>query len=309
MNYEPVLVLVITVLFFLASLPLSMVYRILYAHQQIPLHNAIQIIGAAASIVFTLWAIHYALAPWAVVTAYSIGPVIVMVVTSIWYFTAFPQFRPQKSDFTYGDDARSLFNLGMGHLALAVLTSVGMNSDFLLVQFVFGSDAVTEFALPSRIGSLLVMIVGTLFMPLWGFNGIALAQKNFAMVRRNTMMMSGGGTLIVMIIGVALTLGADPIMMAWVGQRFPNQGLIIAMMAIFSIVIAATSPYNMVLNAVGQVGVQIKCWLAFVLLSIFGKLLLMSIFGTWTVPLVAAIAYSITIAPFVIRSAKATLVD
>ena len=298
-----ILIVVVTILFFLAGLPLSMVYRVLYAHQQIPLHNAIQILSAAVSIILTLWVIQLALAPWVVVAAYSVGPVIVMIAASIWYFTAYPQFRPQASDFTYGSEARGLFKLGIGHLALAIFTSVGMNSDFLLVQYVFGSDIVTAFALPSRIGSLMVMIVGTLFMPLWGFNGIALSQKNYAMVRRNTLLMSLGGVTIVFLTGVLLTLGSDRIMLLWVGQNFPDQALIIAMMAIFSMVIAVTSPYNMVLNAAGLVNVQILCWFGFVVISFIAKIGLMTILGPWVVPLAAAVVYATVVSPFIIMAA------
>jgi len=52
-------------------------------------------------------------------------------------------------------------------------------------------------------------------------------------------------------LGIALTLGIDLIMQLWVGQAFPDQGLVVAAMAASATIIAVTAPYNMVLNAAG----------------------------------------------------------
>jgi len=295
--------IVVMLLLFLVGLPLSIVYRVLYANQQIAFYNLLQIASSACSVIFTFSAIRIDLSALAVAAVFGAVPVLFMLITTLWYFVAFPQYRPRGQDFVYGTEGRGLFRLGLGHLGLGILTAVGMNIDIPLILYTLGSEAVTGFALPSRIGSLLLVVVVTVFMPLWGFNGAAMARQEYAWVRRNTLRMSLVGGVAIAGLGIALTLGIDLIMQLWVGQAFPDQGLVVAAMAASSTIIAVTAPYNMVLNAAGKVDVQIWAWGGFVAVSVLGKFLLIPVFGAWFVSVITLIAYAICVTPAMIISA------
>ncbi|MGL5011508.1 MAG: lipopolysaccharide biosynthesis protein [Paracoccaceae bacterium] len=297
------ILIVVTLLFFLLGLPLSVAHRALYAHQQIALYNLLLIAGAVASVGLTLSAISMGLPGWAAVAAYSGAPVVLLVIASIWYFRAFPQYRPRGRDFDYNDSTRAMLRLGFGHLALGILTAVGLNVDIPLILYTMNSEAVTDFAMPARIGSLMQTAVATAFMPLWSFNGAAIAREDYAWVRRNAVRMSLGGGLAIAALGGALTAGIDPIMQFWTGRAFPDQTLVIATMAIAATIMAVTSPWNMVLNAAGRVGVQIWVWGAFVLVSVLGKVLLIPVQGAWIVSVVTAMAYLACVTPVIIIAA------
>lgn len=290
----------VTLLFFLMGLPLSVVYRIFYAHQQIGLYNLLLVIGAALSVGLTMSAIAADLPGWIVVTIYSAVPPSLMLLSTVLYFHRNPDYRPQRQDFGFDDDARALLRLGLAYLALGILMAVGTNIDISLVLYSLGSDAVTNFAMPGRIGSLLQIIVVTVFLPLWSFNGAAMARQDYAWVRRNTLRMSLGASLAIALLGLALVFGIDHIMQLWVGHGFPDQRRVIAGMALAATIIAAVSPWNMVLNAAGVIRVQIWGWGAFVLVSILAKVVLIPLVGAWIAPLVTAVAYAICIAPAVI---------
>ena len=294
---------VVMLLLFLAGLPLTIVYRVLYANQQMLLYNMLQIASSACSVAFTFLAIRADLSGLAVVAVFGAVPVLFMLGTSVWFFAAFPDYRPRGRDFGHGDEGRDLFALGLGHLGLGILTAVGMNIDIPLILSTLGSDAVTAFALPSRIGSLLLVVVVTVFMPLWSFNGAAMARHDYAWVRRNTFRMSVAGGVAVAALGVGLTLGIDLIMQLWVGKAFDDQRLVLAAMTLSTTVIAVTSPYNMVLNAAGQVKVQIWGWGAFVVVSVIAKVLLLPILGAWSVAMVTAVVYAVCVTPAIILSA------
>ena len=295
--------IVVMLLLFLVGLPLTIVYRVLYANQQMFLYNLLQIASALCSVIFTVAAIRIDLPPLAVVAVFGAVPIVFMLGTTLWYFTRFPAYRPRGSDFLYGFAGTDLFRLGLGHLGLGILTAVGMNIDILLILYTLGSEAVTAYALPSRIGSLLLAVVATAFMPLWSFNGAAMARQEYAWVRRNTLRMSLIGGLAIAALGVVLTLGIDLIMQLWVGRAFADQGLVLAAMTVATTVIAVTSPYNMVLNAAGQVRVQILGWSAFVVLSVIGKLLVLPVYGAWSMSVVTAVVYAACVAPAIILSA------
>lgn len=290
-------------LFFVVGLPLSVVYRILYADHRMVFYNVLQIATSACSVLFTFAAIAAGMAPLAVVAIYAAVPVLFMLATTLWYFATHPDHRPGRIDFQYGGEGRDLFRLGLGHLVLGILTAVGMNIDIPLILYTLGSEAVTDYALPSRIGMLLLVVVGTVFMPLWSVNGAAMARREFAWVRRNTFRMSVGGGLAIAALGTLMTLGIDLIMQLWVGQAFPDQRLVLATTTVAVTVIAVTSPYNMVLNAAGQVAVQVWAWGAFVAVSVAVKLVLMPLWGAWSVAVVTALAYLVCITPVILVSA------
>lgn len=293
-------VILFVLVFFMVGIPLSVVYRILYANQQMVLYNVLQMGSAACSVLFTFSAIALGLPALGVVAVFAAVPVLFMLGTSLWYFARFAQYRPRRPDFLYGSEGRDLFRLGLGHLGLGILTAVGMNIDIPLILYALGSEAVADYALPSRIGMILLVIVTTVFMPLWSVNGAAMARQEYSWVRRNTFWMSIGGGLVILAVGIALTLGIDVIMQLWVGKSFPDQGRVLAATIVAITVIALTSPYNMVLNAAGQVNAQIWSWGAFVILSIIGKLLVVPIWGAWSVSIVNAVAYGLCITPVII---------
>lgn len=295
--------IVVVLLFFLTGLPLTVVYRVLYAHQQIGLYNIILIAGAAFSVLLTLPAIWLGLPSCMVVGIYSGVPVLLMLIATLWYFRAYPQYRPRRYDFSYDQEARALLDLGLGHLGLGILTAVGMNVDLPLILYIQGSDAVANFAMPSRIGSLLLIVVMTVFMPLWSFNGAAMARQDHAWVRKNAIRMSIVGGMGISILGSILTFATNPIMLFWVGRAFPDQNLVVATIAISATIIAIAAPWNMVLNAAGTVRVQLWGWSAFVSLSIAGKFLLLPHQGAWIVSVVSAVCYSLFITPIVLFAA------
>lgn len=285
----------IVLFFFILCLPLSVIHRILYAHQQILLFNVVLVAQSGLSVVVTLWAIGMGFPGWGVVSIYSAIPIIVLSFTSLWYFCATPRYRPRLADFASGEEARGLLKLGLAHLMLGILSAIGMNIDVALILYALDPEAVTDFAMPSRIGSLLLIAVVTAFMPLWTFNGAALARNEYQWVRRNTIRMSIGGALAIAAIGAVLTIGADTIMLLWTGRAFPNQTLVIGTIAVATVVIAMASPWSMVLNAAGRIRVQIWCWGAFLVLSLTGKLLLVPIHGAWIVSVVTAVCYFISV--------------
>ncbi len=293
----------IMLLLFLIGLPLSIVYRVLYANQQMLLFNMLQIASSAFSVIFTFLAIRVDLPALAVAAVFGAVPVLFMLVTTLWYFATYPRYRPAGQDFLHGDEGRGLFRLGLGHLGLGILTAVGMNIDIPIILYMLGSDAVTNYALPSRIGSLLLVVVVTVFLPLWSINGAALARREYDWVRRNTLRMSLAGGAAILVLGVGLMLGIDLIMTLWVGKAFPDQHLVMVAMTAATVVIAVTSPYNMVLNAVGKVRVQIWGWAGFLVSSVICKIILVPIYGAWIVSIVTALAYVICIAPAIIVSA------
>lgn len=296
-------IILVMLLFFISGLPLTVIYRVVYANQKIWLYSIMQISSAIISVIMILVAMELSAPIWVVVSIFSGSPVAISFVASILYYRKQPNYRPRRQDLAFGEDGLALLRLGLGHLCLGIIIAVSMNIDMTLILSKLGSEAVANFAMPARIGSLLHIMVGLVFLPLWSFNGAAIARHDYKWVMRSSMWMSFLGGLSVAVFGLILTLNIDQIMQIWSGRSFADQNLVVGSASIFATVIAIVAPWNMVLNAAGKVKVQIWAWGGFLAVSVFGKFVLVSTYGSWVVSLVSAFAYLICIAPLTIGSA------
>lgn len=293
---------------FILGIPGTVFYQFLYGVQKVPTSNAVLSLGAVASVSLCLIAVHLALPFWLVVVAYAMPSALTPYVGAIWFFWRRPRFRPglRDIDWNHGHD---LLRLGSGFFLLSILTAVGMNIDNLIISANLGPETVTGYSITTRLGSLLGLVITALFMPLWGASGEALAKGDNEWVRRSAARMSVIGVGLVSTAGVLLIVASDAIMTLWVGRTFPDQHLLLAAIVTSSAVIAATSPYNMVLNAMGRAAVQIWPWLAFVALSVGAKLLVVGTGQVWLIAATTGAVYALTVMPTIFVLARRLLSD
>lgn len=281
---------------FLATIPASVIQRVMYARQQIWLSNVWQVIAAAISVALCLLAIWAALAPGLVVVAYSLPPALMMVISAIWYFARHPELKPRVSDVSR-DSARQLLTLGSRFLVLSVLTSSALNADSVIIAARAGAEAVTTYAVPARLGSLLGLLITTVYLPLWSANGEALMRGDHAWVRKSTRRMSLIGAACVGLVGAAMVLGGDLIIQLWMGRRFEGQLTVLALLSATAVAMAVASPPQMILNSLGKTRPQILAWAAFLAITVAGKWMLVGPGSIWMAPLVTALGYLFIILP------------
>lgn len=290
-NWAPPIYSVILITFSL-SIPGSIIYRILYATNRIVLANIWQVGGAFLSIGVAFAAIHMAWSAAAVVFAYAMVTPLTMIICTGWTMWREVDLRPKATDIEMAATL-DLMGLGWKFFVLAILTAAAMNVDNIIIALRLGEAAVTAYAVPARIGSLLPMIVWTIATPLWTIYANALSSGERAWVWRNALLVAALGLMGVAAAGAILTVGIDLIMNLWMGRSFSNQHKIVAGIAAFSAILALTAPFSMILNAAGQVKQQIAAWAIFVPIAVGAKWALLPLLGTWTLPLVDAVAYAL----------------
>lgn len=291
---------------FLAGIPAGVIQRVMYARQQVLLSNIWQIAGAALSVGSCWAAVALKFSPAGVVLAYSLPPVFVMLVSALWYFARNPQLLPGIADIGI-EPARALMNLGMRFLALSLITSLALNADNIIIAANAGAKSVTEYAIPAKIGSLLGLIITTVFTPLWTANGEALARGDLDWVRNSMRRMAWIGTASVGAAGIVLTLTGSWIIHLWVGRAFADQQPILAFLSGLSMVMAATAPSNMVLNASGRIRVQIVAWTTFAITTISLKILFVAPDRLWVIPMISLLMYAMCITPAMSTAARRIL--
>lgn len=291
---------------FLIAIPASVIQRVMYARQQVWLSNVWQVAAAAVSVALCLLGIRAGLPAWGVILAYSLPPAATMIVSALWYFARHPELKPGLSDVSPAA-ARELLSLGSRFLVLSVLTATALNADNVIIAARADPEAVTAYAVPARLGSLLGLMITTLYLPLWSANGEALARGDYAWVRKSTRRMSLYGALAVALVGAVMVGFGDLIIQLWMGRSFEGQQVVLAMIAALSVVMALTSPHNMVLNSVGAIRSQIAGWAVFFAVSVLLKVWLVAPGRLWVIPLISFAAYGVVILPVMYFSAQRVL--
>lgn len=292
---EAEVVAVVLVALFL-SFPAGLITRLQQARHSFIQSQFAQAAGPLAALLACLAAIRADANPVVVVALYSLSNTTVLALWTLLHFQFNPTDRPIIRSLHW-KSMRGLLALGGAFFLLSIFSLCGMNADNIIIAAKAGAKTVTEYGVPAKLGSILMLIVGTVFMPLWPLFGDALARHDRAWLLKTTRRMSLGGAGAVLLIGLALTALADPIMKAWMGRSFADQHLILAGWTFTASVIALTAPYNMVLNAAGLARPQIVPWVGFLLASGSAKILLIHANTAWYFPWITAFSYITFISP------------
>lgn len=286
----------------LAGLPATVIIRVMYARQQVYLAGLLQVGSAVVAVAACFTAIWLRASPWVMVLAYGSPAVIGQVAAAFVYFRRHPDISPRLRDVGIAP-IRKLLSLGSRFLLLSVILAIGMNADNPIIAVTAGAEAVTNYSVPARLAGLLGIMASTMFLPLWASNGEALARGDVKWVERNARRMSLFGTALVGGCAVLLVVFADAIIYLWMGRSFPDQQLIIAVGAAFFTLTAVASPYNMILNSMGETRAQVLAWSAFLCFTVVGKFLVVDPNALWHIPLVSLIGFACCVLPAMLITA------
>lgn len=302
------LILAVTLGCFIVGMPLSLVHRVFYARHQVWLSSLWSVAGAVIAGGLCFGAIAAQLPFWGVALAYGAGATLSSLGAMLWLFVREPVLMPRPADFSLANSV-SIAALGLRFLALGTLTTLFLNADLVIIAKILGPEAVTTYGVPAKLGSLLMLMVTVMFLPLWAENAAGIARRDFSWVWRNTIRMSllGGGAIL--FAGLALSWLADPIIRVWMGTGFPGQNGIVLGIALFATAMAVASPFFMVLNAGAITRVQIILWTAFGIMTVPAKIYATSQNATWAIPLISACVYAGVMLPALFRSARTFLTE
>lgn len=290
------------------SFPGGIIWRLQQARHHFVTAQLTQVTAPLATLGVSLWAIHAGLSPLAVVTVYALTNPMVLMLWTLGHFATHPDQRPDFRGLRWSS-MRGLTGLGGAFFVLSIFTLIGMNADNVVIAAIAGAEVVAEYGVPAKLGGILMLIVGTVFMPLWPLFGAALARQDAIWLSTTARRMSLVGAAVVLVIGLAMTVFADPLIHAWMHRSFANQQAVVLGWTAAATVIALTAPYNMVLNASGMAREQILPWIVFVILSISIKYFALTAETVWLSPWITAIAYVLTVLPIMMSTAKKTIMS
>lgn len=288
---------------FVLGIPANIIQRVMYAEEKVVQANLWQIGGAALSVATAFGAINLRASPAQIVLSYAVASPLVLILSSVWYFSKHRDIAPRVSEIAW-PAARDLMRLGSRFLLLSVLTSIAMNADNLIIAARVGPDAVTAYAIPAKVASLLALVITVISLPMWSANGQAIAQGDFAWVQAKARKMAFVGATAIAIVGLTLALAGNIIINLWADREFAGQQHVLLAFAFLYAAMALASPFHMILNSVGIIRVQIYSWGLFAFFTLPLKYFFADEKSLFLFPTISFFAYFVIILPASYFSSK-----
>lgn len=264
---------------FLIGLPFGLVQRIQLGYQEGFLNSIWTGIGSLGSLVCLLIVIQVkAGLPWLALAMTGV-PLAATIANGLWLFTLRrPWLWPQPS-LINREAVKKIFNLGTMFFLLQVAVAFAFSSDNLIAARVLGPDAVTEYAVPMRLFSTIMILIGLVQQPFWPAYGEAFARRDQIWIKRTlirsiqvSVLLSSAPSLILIIFG-------QQIIHWWVGPQVSPSFLLLIGLALWTVLSAIGTAQAMFLNGAGIIKFQAFCSVAMAVSALITKFFFAQMFG------------------------------
>lgn len=275
------------------NLPLGVVQRVQLGYQEGYASNLWQAAGSLFGLAGVLLVIYLRGGLTWLVLAMSGGPILGLSLNWVFEFGwSKPWLFPQRRFFRLAA-AQRIAGAGLMFVILQVAAAVASSSDNLVIAQVLGAEAVTQYAVPMRMFSVLGVISSFFFLPLWPAYGEAVARRDIAWVKRTlvrslllTLMLCG-------VPAVVFTLMGRTIIRLWVGPQIQPAFHLLLGMGIWAVLGGLGNAAAMFLNGANILKFQAACGVTMASAALVLKIWLARSWGISGVIWATVIAYTI----------------
>jgi len=243
----------------LLNLPLDTVQRVQMGYQEGFATNLWQVGGSLMGLASLLLVIHFQGGlPW-LVAATSGGPLVAVLLNWITQFVWSKPWLFPKWAYHDASAARKILGTGILFVILQLAAAVAYASDNIVLAQVRGSEAVTQYAVPMRMFSVLGAIAALAFTPLWPAYGEAIARGDSGWVVRTLVRSLRLTLLICGIPAVCLVMLGRNIVHLWVGPLIQPSLVLLLGMGVWAVLGGLGSALAMFLNGANILKFQVVC--------------------------------------------------
>ena len=245
------------IVFFAVNIPLGVVARVQAGLQQAFRASLWQCVGSIFALMSMLVVIYVeAGLPWLVVSAFGAQGIAAACNTIQYFGRSRKDLSPRFADVS-GMAIKHVARTGVLFLILQVVAAVAYSSDNLVIAQVLGASAVTEYAIPEKLFSLIAMALAIMLAPLWPAYGEALARGDVRWVRgafwRSLLIALGVASALALI----LVFAAPRLISMWLGHLVDPPLLLLCGLGLWKVIEAGGNAMAMLLNGAGVIKVQI----------------------------------------------------
>lgn len=247
------------------SIPLSVVDRVQLGYQSGFANSLWGASGNLLGLAGVLLAIHLRLGlPW-LVLAMAGAPILASLANAIVLFRIQrPWLRPSLAALS-GSAVIRLLKLGALFFTLQVSMTIAYASDNVIAAWLLGPAAVTEYAVPARMFSIVPLLLSLALNPLWPAYRESFTRGDLSWVRK-TFFQSLFWSLITSVpLSFILVIFGIPIIHYWVGPTITPSLPLLLGLGTWSILASGGGALAMFLNGAGVIRFQVLC--ALLLLS------------------------------------------
>lgn len=189
-------------------------------------------------------------------TALSFAPVLVLAISSLWYYSRdYKKYAPSFKYVKFGF-ARNLMSLGIKFFIIQIAALVLFNTNNIIITQLFGPKEVTTFNVSFKLFSVITMIFFIIATPLWSAFTDAYVKSDFAWIKTTLSKMRKIWYLLI-IFSIMILLASPLIYKLWVGDSVKVPFALSMAMCSYGIVYIWQTIHVFLLNGIGKIKLQL----------------------------------------------------
>jgi O-antigen/teichoic acid export membrane protein len=246
----------IAVGFFLVSLPLTLINKVLAGYQQVHLANYFAMLNSLLSLVAVLLTILFHGTLVSLMVAYCAAMLLGTLALNLWVaLWQRPWLRPRPAFVDFAA-VRELFGQGILFFIIQCTGLVVFSSDNLVITHYLGPADVTPYSFAWRLTSYSAMVQAVMLPSLWPAFSEAYHKRDMEWLRSTYNSVTRKSLFTVALAAVLLGLFGQTIIRIWAGTSAIPAHNVIWTMAAFNVVMAATTNQAFLLNATGRLRLE-----------------------------------------------------
>jgi O-antigen/teichoic acid export membrane protein len=282
---------------FALAIPLGVVARVQMGLQQGYASSLWRCLGsviALAGVLIVIWLQGGLL--W-LVLAFLGGPLVASATnTAIFFGVSDPDLAPQRQCISRGMVAR-VARVGLLFFGLQVAMAVGFTSDNIIIARSLGPEAVTAYAVPEKLFSLVGVTVSMILFPLWPAYGEAIARGDRPWVRRTLLRSLSVSIAATSVLSLVLIVFGASLISLWTGQDVDPPFALLLGLGLWKVIEAGDNSVSMFLNGANVVRFQLVLAALMATLAISLKIVLIARIGISGVIWATILANLVTVPP------------
>jgi len=264
---------------FAASMPLGIVQRVQLGYQEGFKSNLWQGAGNLLGLVGVLLAISVKAGLAWLVLAMAGGPVLAAMVNWVVEFHVTRPWLAPAWKSSEWESAQNVLGIGFLFVILQMAVAFAFTSDNIVAAQMFGPEAVTQYAVPMQLFSLIGIVVGMLFGPLWPAYGEAVARRDLEWVRRTLVRSLLLAFLMCGLLSVTFVFFGKAIVQIWIGPEIQPSFILLLGMGIWAVLAGVGNTLSAFLNGANLIRFQVVCASLMAVFALGLKIWFAGIFG------------------------------
>ena len=279
---------------FALSLPLTMVQRVQLALQRGFLTSLWQCAASLATLLLLLLALAlHAPLPW-LVGVFVGTPLAAGLLNSLLFFGVQARAASPTPALCSRRHIGEVMKSGGLFFTLQIAIAAAFACDPLLITRLLGPEAVAPYSIADRLFSLVGLVVGLGVLPLWPAFGEALTRGDTAWANRTLVRATLLAGTVAIALSAALLIGSSSIIHLWIGGAQSVPFTLLAGMATWRITEALANPSAMYLNAINALRIQVITALILAATALGLKIMLLPLYGVPALPWITVGCYIVT---------------